>query len=212
MGTILLNPPLRNKGYLMKIGDAAKRLHVSEQTIRDWTNQDKLTAYLSDSGQRHYYDVDIELLRLANKGISQAWLSAVIVRRSVDGIIIWTSEEGESTGFSLKQAPFKKISQEHRYNCDLYQLLVKHNPQVNWGHMDVEVMDDNSLISRCTTVAISNEEAIATIKEIITLEGEYLNRYSYDHNKNEWDFTGWDSLKIKKDEWNQKNGYPVLQN
>lgn len=42
---------------LVKIGEVAKLLNVSTQTIREWTKQGKLVAHLSGTGTR-YYDLD----------------------------------------------------------------------------------------------------------------------------------------------------------
>lgn len=81
MGIVNVNKVITSsKGELLKIGDAAKILHVSEQTLRDWTDQDKITAYVSEGGHRKYYEADVHRLNYESKQIDGFHrLSGIIV-------------------------------------------------------------------------------------------------------------------------------------
>lgn len=68
-----------NKGSLLKIGEAAEILHVSPQTLRDWTEAGKIEATLSDKGHRKYYEADVHKTALKEQGITSYWTADRIV-------------------------------------------------------------------------------------------------------------------------------------
>lgn len=69
------------KGTLLKTGEAADILHISAQTLRDWTEAKKITATTADSGHRTYYEADVKKLALSEQGITTyhalTWVVAV---------------------------------------------------------------------------------------------------------------------------------------
>lgn len=67
------------KGKLLKIGQASNLLHVSTQTLRDWTEANKIHSVTSESGHRSYYEADVKKLALAEKGITTYWTANYIV-------------------------------------------------------------------------------------------------------------------------------------
>lgn len=73
------------KGKLLKMGDAANLLHVSAQTLRDWTDADKIKAIISEGGHRTYYEADVKKLALAEKGITTFWTVTCVVAIPANG-------------------------------------------------------------------------------------------------------------------------------
>lgn len=85
--------PNATKGSLLKIGDASKLLHVSNQTLRDWSDSGKVPVTVSESGHRSYYEADIVRLELENKGITGYWTSGILVAMDVHGKIHYANSE-----------------------------------------------------------------------------------------------------------------------
>lgn len=69
-----------NVGKRLKISEAAKLLHVSIQTVRDWTEAGKLPAVLSDGGHRFYMEDEVHKLALAEQGVTTYWAAFGNVR------------------------------------------------------------------------------------------------------------------------------------
>ncbi len=60
MGTIKLT----KQPELLTSGEAATILNVSPQTLREWTENNKINAYVTDGGHRRYEEVQVRLLAL----------------------------------------------------------------------------------------------------------------------------------------------------
>lgn len=67
---------------LLKTGAVASLLHVSEQTVRDWTDKGILRGQVSDTGHRLYSELDVEKTRLEVQGTVGFWHTEVAI--SVD--------------------------------------------------------------------------------------------------------------------------------
>lgn len=65
---------------MLPTGEAAKRLHVSAQTVRDWTASGKLAATLTGGGHRQYREDDVAYLALGERGITTYWMDDVIIQ------------------------------------------------------------------------------------------------------------------------------------
>ena len=82
-----------SQGEFLKTGDAAAKLHVSAQTLRDWADDGKITAITSDSGHRQYYEAEVNRAALAEEGITQYWNAQLGVGLKADGSIIYLTED-----------------------------------------------------------------------------------------------------------------------
>lgn len=70
----------QHKGKLLKVGEVAAQLHVSPQTVRDWTEAGKLEATIhQDSTHRLYYEADVNRTFLENKEITSYLTVSIIV-------------------------------------------------------------------------------------------------------------------------------------
>lgn len=81
------------QGKLLKTGEAASLLHVSPQTLRDWSDSGKITAVIADSGHRTYYEAEVNRVALAEAGITQYWNAGLNIGLKADGSIIYITEE-----------------------------------------------------------------------------------------------------------------------
>lgn len=55
----------------LTISQAAEQLHVSQQTLRDWTDQDRVDAYVTEGGHRRYKAEEVQLLAVRNQAEAQ---------------------------------------------------------------------------------------------------------------------------------------------
>lgn len=85
-----------SKGKLLKIGDAASLLHVSTQTLRDWTDAGKIPAVLSDGGHRSYYEADVKKAQLEEKGVTSYWEAPIVLAFNTSGEVTLWDEEGSA--------------------------------------------------------------------------------------------------------------------
>jgi hypothetical protein len=99
-----------SKGQLLKIGDAASLLHVSTQTLRDWTDVGKIPTVLSDGGHRFYYEADVKKVQLEGKDITSYWESSIVLAFNTSGEITLLDEDGNSI-----QAPISYEKSLSRY-------------------------------------------------------------------------------------------------
>jgi hypothetical protein len=74
-------------------GQVANLLHVSEQTVRDWSAAGKLQPELSPGGHRRYDELAVRRLALAERGVNVYWQAAVTLKQTGAGGIQLLDEE-----------------------------------------------------------------------------------------------------------------------
>lgn len=67
----------RSEPQLLKVSEAAALLHVSPQTVRDWTDQGKLDSFRTAGGHRLYSKPEVQLLSFKEKGIMSFWHAGI---------------------------------------------------------------------------------------------------------------------------------------
>lgn len=67
-----------NKDRKVRIGDAAKILNVSVQTLRNWEKSGKLKPHRSDGKQRYYLLQDIERFAMDIEKLGLAWAKSAL--------------------------------------------------------------------------------------------------------------------------------------
>lgn len=94
---MLKSLPVQN---FLTLPQAAKQLHVSDQTLRNWTDAGRIDAYLTEGDHRRYLEQDVRLLQLAersrNEGEDKPYLlcSGTAVRREGDEFfVVWYDED-----------------------------------------------------------------------------------------------------------------------
>lgn len=65
-------------------------LHVSPQTLRDWTDAGKIDAEVSEGGHRTYYEADVKRTALEEGGITTYWESPITLAFDTFGkVTLW---------------------------------------------------------------------------------------------------------------------------
>ena len=73
---------------VLKIGEAAELLHVSSQTVRDWTDAGKLKcSQKTEGGQRLYDHEEVLLLSYAERGITTCWVNTYSLEMNEPGMV-----------------------------------------------------------------------------------------------------------------------------
>lgn len=68
-------------------------LHVSSQTLRDWTDAGKIVAQVSDGGHRSYYEADVKRRALEEEGITTYWEAPITLAFDTDGnVSLWDED------------------------------------------------------------------------------------------------------------------------
>jgi len=83
---------MTNKG--LTVGETAKHLHVSIDTLRRWDKSGKLPAKKSDGGHRYYSQVDLELFKKDIFALATGW-------------VLGSAKEPESASYCPTSSEFK---------------------------------------------------------------------------------------------------------
>lgn len=156
-----------SKGKLLKIGDASKKLNVSTQTLRDWTDAGKVQVKLSDSGHRSYYEADVNRLMLEEKGLTGYWVSSLIVAIDVHGSICYANSDSYelSTKVEVEFISFKKYwdfnnglqRQVHNLVLDGKPAMIEYNSDSGFPFNGTQG-NTSPLIAVAASVACLNKE------------------------------------------------------
>jgi len=179
MTTVSLKSNTSTKGKLLKIGEAAKALFVSEQTLRDWTDQDKVTAYLSEGGHRNYYEADISRLAYENRGITSFHQVSGLVSFSPDGTVEFKADLSNEKYSDLQEVEWGKYWDfKNGLEKLAHKLALEGSPIIDIGR---DVYSDNTeeLTTSIVILALTKEEAISLIPKMLKNAKErVLTRYS----------------------------------
>lgn len=174
-----------NKGSLLKIGDAAQILHVSPQTLRDWTESGKIPAEISDKGHRKYWEAEVNKTVLNEKGITTYWTANYIVAISANDdkyyFISPETYEPSSTPQVYeteinKYWNFKNGLEVHPHSVVLNSTPVIISPET-LDAFPLQIKDkpnDTLLAQNVLVVGLDKEQVLNTVKEAVTLTLHYL--------------------------------------
>lgn len=174
-----------NKGSLLKIGDAAQILHVSPQTLRDWTEADKIPAEISDKGHRKYYEAEVNKLALAEKGTTTYWTVNHIVAVSAndDKYYFINPETYESSPIPLVYETdinqywnFKNGLEVHPRSVVLNPIPVI-IPAATLDAFPLQIQDkpnDTLLAQNVLVVGLNKEQVLGTLIEAVALTLRHL--------------------------------------
>lgn len=70
-------------------------LHVSPQTLRDWTDAGKIDAEVSEGGHRTYYEADVKRTALEEEGITTYWEAPITLAFDTSGNVSLWGENSE---------------------------------------------------------------------------------------------------------------------
>jgi len=163
MSTISLQTKPSSKGNLIKIGDAARKLFVSEQTLRDWTDQDKIIAYTTEGGHRNYYEADIQRLAYENKQITGFYRLTGIISINADGATNFEADLSNGKYSDIQKVEWAKFwDYRNGLEKQAHQLALTGEPVIFTGEAyasgDIMYVGSSSL-------ALTKEEALNLISK-----------------------------------------------
>lgn len=136
---------LEAKGKLLKVGETAEKLYVSEQTVRDWQTSHKLTVGETTSGgHRLFYESDIARTELAEKGDTTFWSATGIVVLKNTGEVELLCDDNASVFPDLEETDFERWwSYNNGFEKLVWKLARTKTPQVfEISARDVELWGD----------------------------------------------------------------------
>jgi len=173
-----------SKGRLLKIGEAANILHVSPQTVRDWTEAGKIQAETSPGGTRFYYEADVKKLALSEKGVTSYWVSSIIVAitSSKDKAFYLNTETWEPA--SNPQILMEEFDRFWNFNNGL-QLQphmvaltdkpVIFTPDVSYPYLvEIPGVEEIGLAANATVLGLNKEDVLRLSKTAMAQTFEYL--------------------------------------
>ena len=108
-----------NSVPMLKVGDVAKKLHVSAQTVRDWTEEGKLSAKLSEGGHRTYSLADVNRLVYESEEVPGYRLISALLVMDLESKIQLANEDGV---LSVPQFEFVSFSRYWDFNNGLERM------------------------------------------------------------------------------------------
>lgn len=177
---------MSTKGELLKTGDAAKLLNVSPQTVRDWTEQGKLEAHLSEGGHRKYFEADVKRLVLEERGIKSLVQATQSVGMDKTGDFHFINDDWKISGL---EPDVVRISFEKYWNYNNGLQSFPHMAVLKEGPSIVEtdirgayvcVPDGEAMVCLlATVVGIDRDEVLAKLPEAIEQAEVFLaNNYT----------------------------------
>lgn len=168
----------------MKTGEVAKLLHVSSQTVRDWTEQGKLEAHISDGGHRKYFEADVKRLMLEEKGTVSFFQIGQTVGMDRNGKFHFINDDYELSDLKpyVSRISFRKYWD---YNNGLQILahlaVLNDEPTIIEPHMrSAYICEAGEETMVCTTACVVGLDSAAGLTEI-TEAIEQVKRYLEDN-------------------------------
>ena len=141
---------VNSKSSLLTISQASKMLGVSEVTLRQWTDEGRIEAFITPGGHRRYSEADLRRFMGA--------------KNKVHGI--------KDLVASIEHTPEqeREIAQVHFANADWYRKLDKES-KARFGEMGRRIFD---LVITYISKPTKRDETLETAKEAGKEFGEYL--------------------------------------
>ena len=179
MSTVLLKQDSSSKGDLLKIGAAAQLLFVSEQTLRDWTEQDKITAYVTDGGHRFYHEADVRRLSYENRQVSKFYHLTGIVTISPDKEATFEANVGDTKYSDLTEVEWGKYwDYKNGLGKQTHLLALKGEP-VFVANEEVNSDGDENICVGVSIVALTQAETLQTVPIVVkSVKDKVLTKYS----------------------------------
>lgn len=155
---------------LLKVSEVAALLHISPQTVRDWTDQGKLDSLRTLGGHRLYAKPAVQLGALKEKRIRSYWQTSVNFQVTPSGEILYMQED-------------------YSYQCSLQF----RQPKENLLYLDakgmfsniVQLLVDEGETLTLTPVTRENPEVLSSPVDIFTDDegtvrlGTFVEVYSF---------------------------------
>jgi MerR family transcriptional regulator, heat shock protein HspR len=81
--------PSNEPNNIYRIGEVARKLSISVETIRVYEREGLLISEKTESGQRHYYDTDVDWLTCIRRLIKEEGLNIEGIRRILAFMPCW---------------------------------------------------------------------------------------------------------------------------
>lgn len=100
----------------LTVSQAARELHISAQTLREWTEQGRIDAYLTEGNHRRYLQAEVRLLAAREQARMRGWDasgqiwrgSASVSRQGEEECVLFTYREG-----TAGEVPLTQLRTEH---------------------------------------------------------------------------------------------------
>lgn len=177
---------MSTKGDLLKTGDAAKLLNVSAQTVRDWTEQGKLEAHISDGGHRKYFEADVKRLALEERRVESFVQATQTVSMDRNGDFHFINDDWQVTELDpyVEQIFFKKYwNYTNGLQSFPHMAVLKDGPSIVEtdirGGFVCEANGETMVCLAATIVGLDRDKVVAKLPEAIEQAKVFLaNNYS----------------------------------
>lgn len=177
---------MSTKGELLKTGEAAKLLNVSLQTVRDWTEQGKLDAHISEGGHRKYFEADVKRLVLEERGIESLVQATQKVGMDRNGDFYFINDDWQITELDpfVERIFFKKYwNYTNGLQSFPHMAVLKDEPSIVEnnirGAFVCEANGEPMVCLAATVVGVERDKVVAKLPKAIEQAKVFLaNNYS----------------------------------